>query len=128
MKQRKELTPNDIDYIVNKIDEGDFKRNATLHYIALQEKLVEIQDEVDSDVMGTNSAKTDEAKLKAFEEFLSGIESDLHRSLVFEPAFNEDGSLREISVVLNSTPSRNICKVRLVGKVLEKSTALQVGN
>ena len=128
MKQRKELTPNDIDFIANKIDEGDFKRNATLHYIALQEKLVKIQDEVNSDVMGTNSAKTDKAKLKAFEEFLSGIESDLHRSLVFDTEFNEDGSLRWIYVILNSTPSRPVCMLKLVGKVLGKSNCLQVGN
>ena len=113
-QQRKDLTPEDIDKIGQLQDVFNFKRNVTIAYCGLQDVLTKIHKQCSS------REEKDEKKLKTFDNFLDEIEGLIPRSLVFEPKFSADRSLGEISVVLNSNPSRELCKIKLVGNKVEK--------
>jgi len=113
-KQKKSIV--DIDYIASQIDRDDFKRNFTLAYIALQERLVQIHNE-DDQLEHVRENK----KYEAYESFVNTVEGNLHRSLVFEPMFYDDGSLMCISVVLNSTPHRHLLELDGKVKIVQKS-------
>jgi hypothetical protein len=106
-------TQEEIDNLANQLEETNYKRNATLSYIALQQSLVSIHNQHGDSDIGK------QIKVQLFNTYLDDIEEILPRSLVFKTENSEDGSLVRIDVYLNSTPSRYLCSLKLGGKALE---------
>ena len=105
-------TQEEIDNLANQLEETNYKRNATLSYIALQQSLVSIHNQHGDSDIGK------QIKVQLFNTYLDDIEEILPRSLVFKTENSEDGSLVRIDVYLNSTPSRFLCSLKLGGETL----------